>query len=188
MSRNALNRISLGFALAAGLTVGGALAQDAKPPARNPQVDERPEVIVSPEIGAERPGDLPLKAPKASEVLLNASIGEKTPKPPGTVKDAPDSGTCPCKGRGRRVVGHPDDGAGSLRYAFLVDGVRALDLANPDIKGRRRHALELFRGPRRPAALRPKAGRAPRRGPVPHLSRVGLGRDPHRRDLHPARL
>ena len=137
MSRNALNRLSLGFVLAACLTAGGALAQDAKAPAHNPQVDERPVVIVSPDIGANGQVTFRIKAPKATEVLLNASIGEKTPKPPGTVKDAPDQWNVPMQ-KGA-------DGVWSVtltmepevyRYAFLVDGVRALDLANPDIKGR----------------------------------------------------
>lgn len=134
---NALGKISLAVLAAACLAGSVAQAQDAKPPAHNPQVDERPEVIVSPDIGTDGKVTFRIKAPKAAEVLLNASIGENTPKPPGTVKDQPDQWNVPMqKGPGGiwsvTLTMEPE----VYRYAFLVDGVRSLDLANPDIKSR----------------------------------------------------
>lgn len=134
---NALGKISLAVLAAACLAGGVAQAQDAKPPAHNAQVDERPEVIVSPDIGTDGKVTFRIKAPKATEVLLNASIGENTPKPPGTVKDQPDQWNVPMqKGPSGiwsvTLTMEPE----VYRYAFLVDGVRSLDLANPDIKSR----------------------------------------------------
>lgn len=133
MVRHAFARLSLGCLLAAGLS-GAALAQPA--PAAAPAMrSERPETLVSPEIGADRRVTFRIKAPKASEVTVTASLGVANPKPPGAFKDQPGQWILPLQ-KGA-------DGVWSLtvgplepeiyRYAFVVDGMRALDLANPAI-------------------------------------------------------
>ncbi|HVY33470.1 MAG TPA: alpha/beta hydrolase-fold protein [Caulobacteraceae bacterium] len=148
---NALGKLSLAALLAAGLA-GGALAQDAKAPAHDPQQSERPEIIVSPDIGANGQVTFRIKAAKASEVLLNASVGEKAPKPPGTVKESPGQWNIPMqKGPGGvwsvTLTLEPE----VYRYAFLVDGMRALDQQNPDIKARGTTPWSYFEVPGNPA-------------------------------------
>jgi enterochelin esterase family protein len=117
---------SLGVALALVLLMSAvpvALAQ------------QRPEAIVSPEMGADNSVTFRIKAPKAAEVVVSASVGTLGPKPAGTTKDAPDQWSMPMQkgadGVWTLTVGPLEPEI--YRYVFLVDGMRALDLANPNI-------------------------------------------------------
>src|ERR1700690_440249 len=102
----------------------------AAPPAA--QAQQRPEPIISPEVATDHRVTFRIRAPKASEVLVTASMGPSNPKPPGTIKDQPGQWTMPMQ--------KSPDGLWTLsvgplepeiyRYAFLIDGVRALDLTN----------------------------------------------------------
>ncbi len=96
----------------------------------------RPEPIVSPGIGSDGRVTFRIKAPKASDVLVSASIGTLNPKPAGAVKDQPGMWNIPMNKDSAGVwtvtVGPlPPD---VYRYAFLVDGVRAIDEANPNVR------------------------------------------------------
>jgi enterochelin esterase family protein len=121
---HAVGKIAAAVLLACCLAGGPAMAQ-------------RPDGTVSPEIGPNHHVTFRIVAPKASVVLLDASLSEKAPKPPGSVKDQPAQWDIPMQ-KGA-------DGVWSVtltmepevyRYAFMVDGLRALDLYNPDIRAR----------------------------------------------------
>jgi enterochelin esterase-like enzyme len=96
----------------------------------------RPEPIVSPEIGSDNRVTFRIRAPKASEVLVSASVGTLNPKPAGAVKDQPGMWNMPMhkdeKGLWTLTIGplEPD----AYRYALLIDGVRAIDQANPNVR------------------------------------------------------
>jgi enterochelin esterase family protein len=96
---------------------------------------QRPEAIASPEIGADHSVTFRIKAPKASEVVVSASVGTLSSKPEGTTKDAPDQWSMPMQkgpdGIWTLTIGPLEPEI--YRYVFLVDGMRALDLANPNI-------------------------------------------------------
>ena len=49
----------------------------------------RPEPIVSPEVGADRKVTFRIRAAKASDVYVSASIGTLNPKPEGATRRAP---------------------------------------------------------------------------------------------------
>jgi enterochelin esterase-like enzyme len=99
------------------------------------QAQQRPEPIISPDVATDHRVTFRIRAPKATEVLVNASMGPGNPKPPGTIKDQPGQWTMPMQkspdGLWTLSVGplEPE----TYRYAFLIDGVRALDLANHNI-------------------------------------------------------
>jgi enterochelin esterase-like enzyme len=96
----------------------------------------RPEPIVSPDIAPDNHVTFRIKAPKASEVLVSASVGTLNPKPAGAVKDQPGMWSMPLRkdpgGLWTLTIGplEPD----VYRYAFFVDGVRAVDQANPSVR------------------------------------------------------
>jgi enterochelin esterase-like enzyme len=96
----------------------------------------RPEPIVSPEVGPENWVTFRIRAPKASEVMVSASVGTLNPKPANSVKDQPGMWSMPmhkdASGLWSLTVGplQPD----AYRYAFFVDGVRAIDEANPSVR------------------------------------------------------
>lgn len=96
---------------------------------------QRPERIISPEIATDGTVTFRIKAPRAAEVLVSASVGTLAVKPPGTVKDAPDQWSMPMQkgadGVWTLTIGPLEPEI--YRYAFLVDGMRALDLANPKL-------------------------------------------------------
>ncbi len=99
------------------------------------QAQERPDPIVSPDIGADHAVTFRIRAPKAAEVLVSASVGTLNPKPTGTTKAAPDQWNMPMQ---KGADGVWTLSIGPLepeiyRYVFLVDGMRALDLANPNV-------------------------------------------------------
>lgn len=100
------------------------------------QAQGRPEAIVSPEVGADHRVTFRIRAAKASEVLVSASLGTLGTKPAGTVKEQPGMWNVPMQkdasGLWTVTIGpvEPD----VYRYAFLVDGVRTLDGANPNVK------------------------------------------------------
>ena len=93
----------------------------------------RPEPIVSPGIAPDRQVTFRIRAPKASEVLVSVSIGTLKPKPANAVKDQPGMWSMPMQkdasGLWTATIGplEPD----VYRYIFFVDGVRAIDQANP---------------------------------------------------------
>jgi enterochelin esterase family protein len=97
---------------------------------------QRPEPIVSPGIGPDRRVTFRIRAPKASEVLVSASVGTLNPKPAGATKDQPGMWNVPLQkdasGLWTVTIGplEPD----IYRYAFLVDGVRGIDEANPNVR------------------------------------------------------
>jgi enterochelin esterase family protein len=101
-----------------------------------PQAQGRPESIVSPEIGPDRHVTFRIRAPKATEVLVSASVGTLSPKPGGAIKDQPGMWNMPMQkdssGLWTLTIGPVEPEV--YRYAFLVDGVRSLDGANPNIK------------------------------------------------------
>lgn len=98
---------------------------------------ERPESMISPEIGSDHRVTFRIKAPKAAEVIVSASVGPVVAKPPGTTKAAPNQWNMPMQkgadGVWALTVGPLEPEV--YRYAFLVDGVRALDLANRNVNG-----------------------------------------------------
>jgi enterochelin esterase-like enzyme len=104
----------------------------AMPEAR---AQERPEPILSPEVGADDMVTFRIRAPKATEVLVSASVGTLNPKPSGTTKAAPDQWNMPMQksadGLWTLTIGPLEPEI--YRYAFLVDGMRALDLANSNV-------------------------------------------------------
>jgi len=108
------------------------LALSAAGPAARAQ--ERP-AVTSPEVAADRRVTFRLKAPKAAEVAVNASVGPTVARPPGSFKDQPGQWTMPMRkdadGVWSLTVGplEPD----VYRYNFVLDGVRVLDLANRNI-------------------------------------------------------
>jgi enterochelin esterase-like enzyme len=96
----------------------------------------RPELLVSPGIGPNNQVTFRIRAPKASEVFVSASVGTLNPRPAGTVKDQPGMWNMPMRkdasGLWTLTIGplEPD----VYRYVFLVDGVRAIDEANPNVR------------------------------------------------------
>ena len=50
---------------------------------------ERPEPIVSPDVSPDNRVTFRIRAPKASQVLVSASVGTLNPKPAGAVKSQP---------------------------------------------------------------------------------------------------
>ncbi|MES1203330.1 MAG: hypothetical protein ABUS57_17985, partial [Pseudomonadota bacterium] len=113
------------FILAVAATVSLAAAQ------------ERPDVMISPETAADHRVTFRIKAPKASEAFLSANVSAPALRPAGSTKSEgfPGNWNMPMQ-KGA-------DGVFSLtlgplapdvyRYAFEVDGVRMLDLANRNI-------------------------------------------------------
>jgi len=97
---------------------------------------ERPEGIISPEVGPDRNATFRIRAPKASEVLLSASIGTLNPKPAGAAKYQPGMWNIAMQkdatGLWSVTIGplEPD----VYRYVFLVDGVRGIDQSNPNVR------------------------------------------------------
>jgi enterochelin esterase-like enzyme len=96
----------------------------------------RPEPVVSPGISPDRRVTFRIKAPKASEVLVSASVGTLNPKPAGATKDQPGMWNMPMQkeasGLWTLTLGPLDPEV--YRYAFLVDGVRAIDESNPNVR------------------------------------------------------
>ncbi len=96
----------------------------------------RPEPLVSPEIGPDRRVTFRIRAQKATEVVVAASVGTLSPKPAGMVKDQPGMWNMPLRrdasGLWSVTVGplEPD----VYRYIFMVDGVRSIDGANPNVR------------------------------------------------------
>jgi enterochelin esterase family protein len=96
----------------------------------------RPEPIVSPGIGSDHKVTFRIRAPKASEVLVSASVGTLNPKPAGWVKDQPGMWSIPMQkdatGLWAVTIGplEPD----VYRYVFFMDGVRAIDELNPSVR------------------------------------------------------
>ena len=96
----------------------------------------RPEPIVSPGIASDNRVTFRIRAPKASAVLVSASVGTLDPKPAGAVKDQPGMWSVPMQkdatGLWTVTIGplEPD----VYRYAFFVDGVRGIDEANPSVR------------------------------------------------------
>jgi enterochelin esterase family protein len=105
-------------------------------PARAQTSGSRPAPIVSPEVGPDRRVTFRIKGPKASAVSVSASVGTLNPKPAGAVKDQPGMWTVPLQkdagGLWTLTLGplEPD----VYRYVFFVDGVRAIDEANPNVR------------------------------------------------------
>jgi enterochelin esterase-like enzyme len=100
------------------------------------QSGERPEAIVSPEIGPDHRATFRIRAPKASEVLVSASIGTLNPKPAGAAKYQPGMWNIPMQkdpsGLWTVTIGplEPD----VYRYVFRIDGVRGIDQSNPNVR------------------------------------------------------
>jgi enterochelin esterase-like enzyme len=100
------------------------------------QSGERPEAIVSPEIGPDHRATFRIRAPKASEVLVSASIGTLNPKPAGAAKYQPGMWNIPMQkdpsGLWTVTIGplEPD----VYRYVFRIDGVRGIDQSNPNMR------------------------------------------------------
>ena len=96
----------------------------------------RPEPVVSPAIGPDNRVTFRIKAPKATEVYVSASVGTLNPKPAGAVKDQPGMWNIPmhrdASGLWTLTIGplEPD----VYRYALFVDGVRGIDEANPSVR------------------------------------------------------
>jgi enterochelin esterase family protein len=96
----------------------------------------RPEPIVSPEVGADRRVAFRIRAAKASDVYVSASLGTLNPKPEGAKKDQPGMWNVPlhkdATGLWSVTIGplEPD----AYRYVFMVDGVRVIDGANPNVR------------------------------------------------------
>ena len=92
----------------------------------------RPEPIVSPEIASDNRVTFRIRAPKAQEVLVSASIGTLNPKPAGAVKEQPGMWNIPmhkdATGLWTVTIGPLDPDV--YRYVFFVDGVRGIDQAN----------------------------------------------------------
>jgi hypothetical protein len=79
-------------------------------------------------------------APKASQVLVSASVGTLNPKPTGTVKSDSGMWIMPMQkdatGLWALTIGPLEPEV--YRYVFFVDGVRAIDELNPNHGGHRR--------------------------------------------------
>jgi enterochelin esterase family protein len=77
-----------------------------------------------------------IKAPKASEVLVSASVGTLNPKPTGTVKSDSGMWIMPMQkdatGLWTLTIGPLEPEV--YRYVFFVDGVRAIDESNPNVR------------------------------------------------------
>lgn len=96
----------------------------------------RPEPVISPGIGPDNRVTFRIKAPKASEVLVSASVGTLNPKPAGATKDQPGMWNVPMR---KDASGLWTVTIGPLEpevygYAFLVDGVRGIDESNPNVR------------------------------------------------------
>jgi enterochelin esterase family protein len=96
----------------------------------------RPEAIISPGISSDNRVTFRIKAPKASEVMVSASVGTLNPKPAGAVKDQPGMWNMPlhkdASGLWTLTIGPLEPEV--YRYAFVVDGVRGIDEANPNVR------------------------------------------------------
>jgi len=77
-----------------------------------------------------------IKAPKASQVLVSASVGTLNPKPAGTVKSDSGMWIMPMRkdaaGLWTLTIGPLEPEV--YRYVFFVDGVRAIDESNPNVR------------------------------------------------------
>ena len=97
---------------------------------------ERPEPLISPDIGPDHQVTFRIRAAKASEVLVSASMGTLNPKPAGAAKDQPGMWSVPMHkdptGLWTVTIGplEPD----VYRYVFFVDGVRGIDQSNPNVR------------------------------------------------------
>ena len=100
------------------------------------QVGSRPEPIVSPGIGSDNRVIFRIRAPKASQVLVSASVGTLDPKPAGAIKDQPGMWSMPMRkdasGLWTLTIGPLEPEV--YRYAFFVDGVRGIDESNPNVR------------------------------------------------------
>lgn len=100
------------------------------------QAQGRPEPIVSPEVSVDHRVTFRIRAPKAGDVVVSASVGALNSAPGSVLKEATSMRNMPMQkdagGLWSLTIGpvEPD----VYRYAFLVDGVRTLDNANPNIK------------------------------------------------------
>jgi enterochelin esterase family protein len=96
----------------------------------------RPEALESPDIGSDRRVTFRIRAPKATDVIVAASFGALNPKPAGMVKDQPGMWKMPMRkdesGLWSVTVGPLDPDV--YRYIFMVDGVRSVDGANPNVR------------------------------------------------------
>ena len=96
----------------------------------------RPEPAISPGIGPDNRVTFRIKAPRASEVLVSASVGTLNPKPAGATKDQPGMWNIPMQkdasGLWTVTIGPLEPEV--YRYAFLVDGVRGIDESNPSVR------------------------------------------------------
>jgi enterochelin esterase-like enzyme len=96
---------------------------------------QRPEPIISPEFGTDHRVTFRIRAPRAGEARVAASVGPQVAKPAGTTKDEPGQWNMPMQkdsaGLWTLTVGPLDPDV--YRYNFLLDGVRLLDLANRNV-------------------------------------------------------
>jgi enterochelin esterase-like enzyme len=96
----------------------------------------RPEPVISPEIHSDSRVTFRIRAPKASEVLVSASVGTLNPKPAGATKDQFGMWNMPMQkdasGLWTVVIGPLEPEV--YRYAFFVDGVRGIDESNPSVR------------------------------------------------------
>ena len=77
-----------------------------------------------------------IQAPKASQVLVSASVGTLNPKPAGTAKSDSGMWIMPMRkdaaGLWTLTIGPLEPEV--YRYVFFVDGVRAIDESNPNVR------------------------------------------------------
>jgi enterochelin esterase family protein len=112
-----------------------AQAAQAPPAGRGLAGQQRP-FYVSPEILPDRRVTFRIMAPKASQVLVSASVGTLNPKPTGTAKSDSGMWIMPMQkdatGLWTLTIGPLDPEV--YRYVFFVDGVRAIDESNPNVR------------------------------------------------------